>query len=95
MSLLPQCRKSDQSRSHQTGQSMFPLQALRYTSESKDRGYPESMRRQAVRLYADGVNLRRIARQLGVNRQSVVNWINAYSDRLPGEPPLPEQSAII
>ena len=53
------------------------------------------MRRQAVRLYADGANLRRIARQLQVNHQTVANWVNAYADSLPSEPPLPEQSEVI
>ncbi len=67
----------------------------RYTPEPKLRGYPEAIRLQAIRLYADGMNLRRIARQLQVNHQTVANWVNAYADSLPGDPPLPEQSAII
>jgi transposase-like protein len=67
----------------------------RYTPEPKERGYPEGMRQQAVRLYADGMNLRRIARQLGVNHQTAANWINAYADRLPGEPPLPERECLM
>ena len=41
----------------------------RYTPEPKERGYPEEMRRQAIRLHADGMNMRRIARQLSVNHQ--------------------------
>jgi transposase-like protein len=40
-------------------------------------------------MYADGINFRRIARQLGVNRQSVVNWVRAYVHQLPAAP-LPE-----
>ena len=43
-------------------------------------------------MYADGMNFRRIARQLGVNHQTVINWVNAYADSLPIEPSLPEQS---
>ena len=44
---------------------------------------------QAVRMYVDGGNLRRIARHLKVSHQSVANWVNAYVADLP-EAPLPE-----
>lgn len=67
----------------------------RYTPDSKERGYPEALRRQAARLYADGMNFRRIARQLGVHHQTVINWINAYAASLPDGPPLPEDTPII
>ena len=67
----------------------------RYTPEPKLQGYPEAMRAQAIRLYVDGMNLRRIARQLQVNHQTVANWVNAYADSLPDAPPLPEHSALI
>jgi hypothetical protein len=36
-----------------------------------------------VRLYLEGTNFRRIGRILGVNHQSVVNWVNAYHASLP------------
>ena len=66
-----------------------------YTPEPKEPGYSAEMRLRAVRMYADGMNFRRIARHLGVNHQSVINWVNAYADSLPIEPPVPEQSDII
>jgi transposase len=37
----------------------------------------------AIRLYVDGMNLRRVGRQLGVNHQSVANWVEAYVAQLP------------
>jgi transposase-like protein len=37
-------------------------------------------------MYLDGMNLRRIGRHLGVNHQSVANWVKAHSDRLPPAP---------
>lgn len=46
-------------------------------------GYPEEIRQQAVRLYLEGTNFRRIGRLLCVNHQSVVNWVNAYHQTLP------------
>lgn len=67
----------------------------RYTLEPKARGYDEGIRQQAVRLYGDGMNFRRIARQLGVNHQTVINWVNAYSARLPSQPPRPAQVGVV
>jgi transposase-like protein len=52
-------------------------------------GYDAAMRAQAVRLYADGMNLRRIARHLGVVHQTVANWVTAHADALPDQPPQP------
>ena len=67
----------------------------RYTPEPKEHGYPDAMRQQAVRLHVDGMNFRRIARQLSVHHQSIINWINAYVATLPTTPPLPEEVTII
>jgi hypothetical protein len=41
-------------------------------------------------MYVDGINLRRIARHLGVNHQSVANWAKAHADQLPAAP-VPEK----
>ena len=38
----------------------------------------------------DGLNLRRIARHLDVNPQTVANWVNAAAANLPA-PPLPQE----
>lgn len=54
-----------------------------YTPEPSLNGYPDEVRQQAVKLYLEGMNLRRIGRILGVNHQSVTNWVNAYHDSLP------------
>ncbi len=54
-----------------------------YTPEPKLNGYPVEVRQQAVRLYLEGTNFRRIGRVLSVNYQSAVNWITAYHQSLP------------
>jgi transposase-like protein len=54
-------------------------------------GYPEETKREAVRLYLEGVNFRRIGRILSVNHQSVINWINSYHAALPAA----EQSVVV
>ena len=53
-----------------------------YSGSYKPAGYSEETRLQAVRFYLEGTNFRRIARHLGVNHQSVINWVNAYHVRL-------------
>ena len=60
-----------------------------YTPEPTPSGYDTATRRQALRLYVDGMNLRRIARQFGVVHQTVANWVAAHADALPDQPPQP------
>ena len=66
----------------------------KYTPQPKVRGYGEDVRRQAVRLYVDGMNYRRIGRHLGVHHQTVINWIDAHIATLPDTPPLPEAVTV-
>ena len=65
----------------------------KYTPEPTVHGYEEAMRQQALRLYVDGVNLRRIGRILGMSYQSVANWVKAAAQEVPMLPPAP-QTAI-
>lgn len=67
----------------------------RYTPQPKPRGYPPDVRAQALRMYVDGLGFRRIGRLLGVNHQSVANWVTAAADRLPPAPPAPETSETV
>src|SRR5918911_3449891 len=60
-----------------------------YTPAPTPYGYDAATRRQALRLYTDGMALRRIARQLGVVHQTVANWVDAHADALPDRPPQP------
>jgi len=48
------------------------------------------MRRQAVKMYVDGINLRRIARHLGIHHRTVSLWIKASAASLP-EAPVPQE----
>jgi len=40
-------------------------------------------------MYVDGMNVRRIARTLGVAHRSVINWVNAHAAQVPERPPVP------
>ncbi|TAK13435.1 MAG: IS1 family transposase [Anaerolineae bacterium] len=66
----------------------------RYLLKPKARGYPEALRLQAIRLYVDGMNYRRIARHLKVHHTSVINWTKAFAAQLP-DAPLPEEIRTI
>lgn len=61
----------------------------RYTPEPKHHGHAEDLRQQAVRMYLDGLNFRRIGRMLGVHHTSVMNWVNAYANKV-DDAPVPE-----
>ena len=50
-----------------------------YATQSKPRGYDPKVRLQAVKMYVDGINFRRIGRLLGVHHQSVINWVRRYA----------------
>lgn len=65
-----------------------------YTPQPKISGYEESIRLQAVRMVADGINFRRAARLLGVSHQTVINWVKDYVAQLPTAP-VPETVTII
>ena len=62
---------------------------VKYTPEQKERGYSDEVRKQAIRLYVDGMNYRRIGRHLKVHNTSVINWVKAFAAQLP-DAPLPE-----
>jgi transposase-like protein len=75
-----------------TGSQRYKCQRCghRYTPQPKAQGYNDEIRLRAVQMYIDGGNLRRVARQLGVNHQSIANWVNAHVAQLP-DAPLPSQ----
>jgi transposase-like protein len=62
-----------------------------YTPVAKPLGYAEEIRRQALKMYVDGLNFRRIGRLLGVHHQTVINWVNAAAAHVLDTPPCPAQ----
>jgi transposase-like protein len=63
---------------------------IKYTPHPKAWAYPEEVRRKAIQLYVDGMNLRRIARHLGLHHRTVSLWVKAQADQLP-DPPVPAE----
>ena len=61
----------------------------KYTPEPKARGYPAAVRKQALQMYVDGINLRRIGRHLGIHHVTISLWVKAYAESLP-KLPMPE-----
>jgi len=62
----------------------------KYTPEPKAQGYPESLRKRAAEMYVDGMNLRRIARQLKIHHRTVSLWVTDHAEGLPNAP-MPEE----
>jgi transposase-like protein len=59
---------------------------IKYTPEPKAWAYDEQMRRKALEMYVDGMNLRRIARHLGLHHRTVSLWVKAQAASLPAAP---------
>lgn len=66
-----------------------------YTPEAKKQGCAEEVREKAVRMYVEGNNFRRIGRLLNVNHQSVVNWVNAYHEKVKAAVAMPSETPTI
>jgi transposase-like protein len=84
----PKC--ASEVKQHKVGRNASGSQRYRcylcgckYTPEKKPHAYDAVIRQKAVQLYVDGMNLRRIGRHLGVNHQSVANWVKAHAEKLP------------
>jgi transposase-like protein len=91
----PKCGSND--KQHKIGKTRAGSQRYRcylcgckYTPLKKPHGYGSEIRQKAIQLYVDGMNLRRIGRQLKVNPQSVANWAKAHAESLPPAP-VPEK----
>lgn len=62
----------------------------KYTPEPKIHGYGDEMRKVAIQMYVDGMNLRRIGRHLGIHHRTVSLWVKASTASLP-KAPVPEE----
>src|SRR5262245_24542976 len=96
----PHCQKADQQVKvgfNPSGSQRYLCKGCqrKYTPLPKEQDYNDDLRQQAVRLYVDGLNFRRIARQLNVHHQNGINWINAHSASLPDQPPQPETVTVV
>ena len=55
------------------------------------KGKPEQLKRQALKLYLEGMGFRAIGRVLGVSNVSVLNWVRVYGQK--AEKVLDEQTS--
>ena len=95
MNTCPRCQRTDrQNRAGKTpsGSQRYLCKhcGIKYTPNPKPWAYDKEFRRKAVQLYVDGMNLRRIARHLGIHHRTVSLWVKAYAEKV-GEPPVPEK----
>src|SRR5512147_93707 len=90
----PHCQRTEQQVKvgfNESGSQRYLCQVCqrKYTPVPKAQGYDMAIRQEALRLYADGMNLRRIARTLRISHPTVANWVNAHAAQLPDTPPQP------
>lgn len=80
-----------------SGSQRYQCKACRrvHTPEPNPQGCPTATREQALRLYLEGLGVRRIGRVLKVHHQSISNWINAAEPQLNPTPPQPSEAAVI
>jgi len=95
MNTCPKCQRTDrQNRAGKTGSGSQRYRCMhcgvKYTPNPKPWAYDERIRRQALQMYVDGMNLRRIGRHLGIHHRTVSLWVKAHAASLP-EAPLPEE----
>lgn len=64
----------------------------RYTPHPRQM-YDAEMRQRAVKMYADGAGYRQVARQLGVDHVTIMNWVKAHVSQLP-DAPLPAEATL-
>jgi transposase-like protein len=88
MSQCPHCGATEEQTTYgrtARGSQRFKCRACVrvYTPDALPLGYGDEVKREAVRLYLEGTNFRRIGRILGVNHQSVINRVNSYHASLP------------
>lgn len=100
MNKCPYCEKREQQVKdglNASGSQRYRCKSCQrhYTPQPKEQGYEQSVRQQAVQMYVDGMNFRRIARHLKVNHQSVINWVNAHAATIAPTPPLPDKKPNI
>jgi len=61
-----------------------------YTPNKKAHGYSTKLRCGAIFQYMFGISLRRIGHQLGVDHQTVANWVKEDARKYPNQP-VPEK----
>jgi transposase-like protein len=95
MNTCPRCQKT--TRQNRDGKTECGSQRYecmhchcKYTPEPKIHGYGDEVRKQALQLYVDGMNLRRIARQLGIHHRTVSLWVKASAVSSP-DAPMPKE----
>ena len=99
MNTCPYCHSGEAVKDGRTpsGSQMMRCKGCgrRYTPEPKVHGYPDALRRQALRLYTDGLSFRQIGRHLGVAHRTVALWVKAPAAQLPAAAQPPQPLAII
>ena len=87
MNICPYCQSSENQvkagKNKSGSQKYLCKRCGRRNTPEPSQMYGDEIRLQAVKLSVDGMNYRRIARHLGVDHKTIINWVNAYVAQLP------------
>ena len=81
----PRCKSSDSTKNGIVGgrqRYRCSRCGYNYTVEKKSTAYPESVKKQALQLYLEGLGFRSIGRFLNVSHVTVQNWIKQFGSEL-------------
>ena len=71
-------------------QTYICKQCRRQFGEFYSSGYPESIKRECLEMYLNGMGLRGIERVKGVHHTTVIHWVKQIGQSLPNAPELAE-----
>ena len=86
MSFCPNCQitiRQVKAGENASGSQRYLCKICRrkYTLQQTPRLYSADYHEKAIQMYLAVMSFRAIARQMGVNHQTVINWIKNYSER--------------
>jgi transposase-like protein len=82
----PYCRSTEQQIKdgrNRSGSQRYKCKVCggTYTPNPRRNGYHHGLRRKAELLHRAGMSFREVARELGINHQTVANWVTRHIER--------------
>ena len=86
----PRCEASNCSKNgHKNGKQRYICKQYRrqFVESYSRRGYSDEVKHHCLKLYVNGMGFRAIERCMGVNHNTVINWVKQAGDSLPDATP--------
>jgi transposase-like protein len=89
----PNCQSSQiRKNGHRRGKQNHHCKQCnrQFINEYTERGYPNEVKQNCLRMYVNGLGFRGIERVTGVNHNTVIRWVRASARMLPNAPTMSE-----